>query len=272
MQEDARLLPQEKLIDAVRERSEGDARVLATLMYGSFAKGEGDRFSDVEFYVFLREEDCESLDRLDWVAAVAPVLAFFENEFGTSVAIFENLVRGEFHFQPHRTVDQVRSWLPVEAIGVATDMVILDRTGQLTETVDGICRARLTAENIQALYDRLLNWFLLGCNVLLRGERARALDALGHVHRFLLQLSRARAGAFEHWLTPSRNIEHELPAADYQVFESCTGSLAPGSLEAAYRSTWRWSQELAADLARSSGIDERRALAREIARRFAGAV
>lgn len=103
------LLSQEKLIDHVRTHSESDERVLAALMYGSFAKGEGDRFSDVEFYVFVADGDFESFDRYDWVSSLAPVACFFVNEFGTHVSIFEDLVRGEFHFERHSMVSQVQN-------------------------------------------------------------------------------------------------------------------------------------------------------------------
>jgi hypothetical protein len=50
------MLPQEAMIEKVRELCNRDERVVAALMYGSFAIGEGDRFSDIEFYLFFDEE------------------------------------------------------------------------------------------------------------------------------------------------------------------------------------------------------------------------
>jgi lincosamide nucleotidyltransferase len=50
------MLPQEVMIERVRELSERDGRVVSTLMYGSFALGQGDRFSDIEFYLFFEDE------------------------------------------------------------------------------------------------------------------------------------------------------------------------------------------------------------------------
>ena len=184
--------------------------------------------------------------------------------FGTKVAIFRSLVRGEFHFEPHSTVDQVRGWASIEKSGSPDKMPVLDRVGELTAILGGSHRTELTSETIQELYDRLLNWFLLGCNVLQRGERARALDGLGRAHVFLLQLARTRANALDHWLTPSRNMEQELSASDCQSFGDGTSDLSPGSLEIAYHNTWRWSQELVRDLARSWEVDQRADLAEEI--------
>ena len=43
------------LINEFKKKSIEDCTISAVLMYGSFIKGEGDKFSDIEFYIFLRE-------------------------------------------------------------------------------------------------------------------------------------------------------------------------------------------------------------------------
>lgn len=257
-------LPQARLIDRVRRRCREDARVWAALMYGSFAKDEGDRHSDVEFYVFVDDDESDAFDAEAWVASIAPLLAFFVNEFGTHVAVFDGLVRGEFHFEPHGAVDQVRTWTSVEGTGAAERMLVLDRVGTLTALLSALRPDRLEPAMVQERLDRLLNWLLLGCHVLARGERARALDALGRVHVFLLQLVRAREGSLDHWLTPSRNAERELSAAANARFRACTADLSPGSLETAYCEVWSWSRELATELVASFAIEPRDALARQV--------
>ncbi len=40
---------QKRMIESFRERCHQDNRVVSALMFGSFATGEGDRFSDIEF-------------------------------------------------------------------------------------------------------------------------------------------------------------------------------------------------------------------------------
>jgi lincosamide nucleotidyltransferase B/F len=47
------MLPQEDMIEKVRQLCDQEERVVAALMYGSFALGQGDRFSDIEFYLFF---------------------------------------------------------------------------------------------------------------------------------------------------------------------------------------------------------------------------
>ena len=56
------MLPQEVMIEKTRELCDRDERVVSALMYGSFALGEGDRFSNIEFYLFFEDEAAEGLE------------------------------------------------------------------------------------------------------------------------------------------------------------------------------------------------------------------
>ena len=47
---------QQEMIERLRAAAQHDARIVAVLMYGSFATGEADLFSDIEFAVFLGDE------------------------------------------------------------------------------------------------------------------------------------------------------------------------------------------------------------------------
>ena len=47
---------QQDMIERFRAFAQDDARIVAALMYGSFATGEADLFSDIEFAVFLGDE------------------------------------------------------------------------------------------------------------------------------------------------------------------------------------------------------------------------
>jgi lincosamide nucleotidyltransferase len=104
------MLQQEIMIEKVRELSELDERVVATLMYGSFALCQGDSFSDIEFYLFFDDEALEGLEEEAWVSQIAPLDLYYVNEFGNGSAIFENLVRGEFHFEVASSVGLVDGW------------------------------------------------------------------------------------------------------------------------------------------------------------------
>ena len=229
----------------------------AVLQYGAFPKGEGDAFSDVEFYVYVDDDAFEAFDPAAWIDAIESPLAFFENEYGTQVAIFADLVRGEFHFEPQSRAAAIASWRPVERRGDPAEMVLLDRDGALESALALVARVELAAADVQAVHDRFVNGWLLGAHVLRRGERARASSVLESARTFLLQLARVAEGNVEHWLTPTRRLAHELSPEARRRFAACHADLRTESLEAAFRSALAWGQELAA----KTGVDARPELA-----------
>lgn len=155
------MLHQQIMIDKVRETCIRDERLVSALMYGSFATGEGDEFSDIEFYLFFEDEVLTEVDEEEWVSRIAPVELYYVNEFGNGTVIFENLVRGEFHFE--------------------------NASGRDVPDLD-------TPERALFLCRSLINWTLMGANLLKRGEHARAEAFLTLVHGHLLQAMRLIEG------------------------------------------------------------------------------
>jgi lincosamide nucleotidyltransferase len=246
-------------------------------MYGSFAKGEGDAYSDIEFVIYLDEaghsefRDSPGAAQA-WVAQIAPVSLYLTNEFGTGVAIFENLVRGEFHFERAEDMAQVRAWKQETGFPPVESMLLVDRTGELTEHLEYIVGPgpeRGTPAQVCELWHRYLNWMLFGVNVLARGERARALELLWWAQRYLLWFARLREGSTSHWQSPSKNVEQELSAEAYQRYVACTAGMRKGEMERAYRATWRWGKELVGALAAGSGVDVENTLVERLDARFA---
>lgn len=239
-----------ELIRRVRALCRDDPRVACALQYGSFVRGEGDAFSDVEFHVFCDDEALERLVPADWIAGVAPPLATFVNEYGTWVAVFPDLVRGEFHFEPLASLEAVSRW----RIGPedVEPMLVSDRDGRLRAALERAARRgrfRPPPGHGAELVDRLVNWLLLGSHVLRRGEEARALDALGRAHVFLLWLARMAEGALDHWPTPSRALERDLSAQTRRRLARCTAPLERRALLRAYGEAWAWARELAGRVA-----------------------
>ncbi|MGA5303873.1 hypothetical protein ACPCHT_28390 [Nucisporomicrobium flavum] len=187
----------ERLIARTREVCAADDRLAAALMYGSFATGEGDEHSDIEFWLFFAEDPG---DERAWIERIAPVTHVVRNEFGSHVAFFPGLIRGEFHFARVADIAAVAEW-PVSRI-----VPIVDRHGLLPEPAGEL-------DTGADVCGRFANWLLLAYHVGERGERLRQLDALAHAQRHLLWMSRLAEGRTEHWLTPSRRAEAELGAA-----------------------------------------------------------
>ncbi|MGH2533290.1 MAG: hypothetical protein ACRDJW_13405 [Thermomicrobiales bacterium] len=67
-------LPRETMIARVREVCQADERLVGALMYGSFARGEGDAYSDIEFALFFADVALPGIDQRAWVGQIAPGL------------------------------------------------------------------------------------------------------------------------------------------------------------------------------------------------------
>ncbi len=245
------MLQQEVMIEKLRDLCERDERVVAALMYGSFALGQGDRFSDIEFYLFFADATLDDLEEEAWVGQIAPLDLYYVNEFGNGTAIFENLVRGEFHFEAASNVELVDSW---ESAWFPTlkSAVLVDKSGDLSRRVSRLVRRPPemdTPERALFLCRSLMNWTLMGTNLLKRGEYARAEAFLTLLHGHLLRAMRLVEGKSANWLSPTRRLEEDVSAASYERFRACTAALDAERLVWAYTATWEWSQELMGDLA-----------------------
>jgi lincosamide nucleotidyltransferase B/F len=269
------MLPQEAMIEKVRQVCNEDDRLVAAMMYGSFAQGEGDRFSDIEFVLFFEDELLPHTDQEEWVAQVAPVVMYFVNEFGVGTAIFENLVRGEFHFDVASDIEKIdESWREFDWLPSLASVLILDRTGQLTQRLERVVGPPLhrdTPERAEALCHRFIDWSLFGSNLVMRGELARALEILGFVQRHLLWMIRLSEETTAHWATPSKKLEADIPEGPYARYSSCTANVDEAALWSAYLSAWAWGKELMEALSERHGFRLPDALVNRIGSGLAGA-
>jgi lincosamide nucleotidyltransferase B/F len=268
------MLQQEAMIERTRRVCRDDERLVAAMMYGSFAQGKGDEHSDIEFILFFRDDDLGELDQGEWVSRVAPVDLYFVNEYGIGTAIFENLVRGEFHFDPASRMDEVvgesvrdADWLPS-----LEGTMMLDRTGDLTrrlEDVVGPPPERDTAQNARFVCECFANWFLFGLNLLSRGELARSLDLLGIVRERLSQMARVIEGSTVHWFNASKLLDSEVSEAAYARYAACTARLDGDEIREAYAAAWGWGREMMRSLSGRHGTVVPEALLRKMDRRVA---
>lgn len=229
---------QKQMIQSVKEKCEQDSIVSSCMMYGSFTKGEGDQYSDIEFYIFIKDDQFEDFQSRQWIAKIASYDLMFHNEYETEVVIFSNLIRGEFHFLPQSKIEIIKSFKPTGVFPDTESMLLYDSTGELKQCLDflaGTGPERMTDENVNFAFNNFVNAWLMGINVMKRGEFARSLEVLTHVQKYILQLLRIREQNVERWLNSTKNVENDLSAEGYNEYTLTTSTLKKDELENAYK-------------------------------------
>lgn len=234
------LLKQKELMARVKELVQSDERISACMMYGSFTKGEGDQYSDIEYYVFLKDDTISTFDSAKWLNEVASYHLLYQNEYGTEVVIFENLIRGEFHFLSENEMKIIPSFKESGYIPDTKAMFIYDETGQLElylSELEGPGPNRLTEENVNFLLNNFSNLWLMGINVLKRGENARSLELLSQLQKNTLQLIRIAEENADNWFNMTKNLEKEISPENYEKFKKTTARLNELELYEAYKNS-----------------------------------
>lgn len=234
------MLKQKELMARVKELVQSDERISACMMYGSFTKGEGDQYSDIEYYVFLKDDTISTFDSAKWLNEVASYTLLYQNEYGTEVVIFENLIRGEFHFLSENEMNIIPSFKESGYIPDTKAMFIYDETRQLElylSELEGPGPNRLTKENVNFLLNNFSNLWLMGINVLKRGENARSLELLSQLQKNILQLIRIAEENADNWFNMTKNLEKEISPENYEKFKKTTARLNELELYEAYKNS-----------------------------------
>lgn len=242
------MLVQEKLIKMIKEKCEDDPSISACMMYGSFTKGEGDKYSDVEFYIFLKNEWIQQFKSQNWISDIAPYDLLFFNEYGTEVVVFSNLIRGEFHFLPESDIEVIRSFKDTGFFPDTESMFLYDTTGKLKACLDylkGEGPERMTDDNVNFAFNNFVNAWLMGVNVLNRGELARSLECLSYVQQYVLRLLRVRENTVDRWLNATKNLESDLSIEAYNKYTLITSKLDAVELRSAYLNALNVIEDLA---------------------------
>ena len=248
-------MTQLQMIDTTKSIAQRDKNVSAVFMYGSFTKNEGDQYSDIEFYIFLKGKENFSAEK--WVNQIYPTAIYFTNEYGSEVAIFENLIRGEFHFLTVNEIDVIKSWEGFVTFSDFDQMNIIDKDGLLNETLNQIKTKspnRTTNENILFLSQSLLNVLLTTNNLIKRQEYAHAYQSLSSVQKYLLWLIRIATNQTNHWESPTKSLEKDIDKDWYSEFRLTTSNLDTDNLKTAFENSLKLSKKMFDELSVSADL------------------
>ena len=265
------MLQQEAIIERVQHVRQEDERLAAAMMYGSFAKGEGDGLSDIEFKLFFDNAALENLDLEEWISRISPVEMnfvneYFVNEYDNGTAIFDNLVRGDFYFDCASDVARIdwsrkdTDWLPA-----LEDTLIL-------ELIVGPFLDLDTSEPVRFVRNCVLNGLLFVANPVVRGELASALNLFRVVRDQLLYMVRMLEGSTDRWFNPAKRLEANISPAAYARYAAFTARLDGDGIWLGYPFAWDWGGEMAAALSGRYGVVVPVTLREELDRRFAEAL
>lgn len=238
-------MTQLQMIDKTKSIAQNDKNISAVFMYGSFTKNEGDKYSDIEFYIFLKDKEYFSAG--NWVSQIHPLALYFTNEYGSEVAIFENMIRGEFHFLTNDQMEVIKSWDGLVEFSDFDKMILVDKEGLLTNTLEEIetkIPDRTTNKNILWLSQSLLNVLLTTSNLIKRREFAHAYQSLSNTQKYLLWLIRIETSETKHWESPTKSLEKDIDQDWYSLFQQTTTKLEPIDIKAAFKKSLELSREL----------------------------
>ena len=209
--------------------------------------GEADEYSDIEAYLYVKDHQLENFDGRAFVEQIAPLKLGYINMYGILAVIFDDLMRGEFILYSQHGHLGDRDLARLVHLPDPSAAILLDRSGRLAEATACLrqpCRPDPAKTSQQISYE-LANWTLSLAQILARGEVARAHALMQTtIAPQQLQLCRLLRGTTDHWLTPSRSLERDLPAADQTRYAATTARLDKADVHRAAAESWKWSRQL----------------------------
>lgn len=221
-----------KIVDVARE----DDRIVAVVSYGSYTRDDFDKFSDIEFYFFIRDDSAAGFDDEKWVREAAPVEFYFTNSYGVKTAVFTKFfVRGEFHFHSEREISVLDSWKGVVLPGKLERTVLLDRSGEFRKRIEEFCNTRPVIDeeaSFKQNYLELANGIITEWGVLSRKDLFRASTIHSMNLHYLARIFSLLHKKTDHLYSP-RFLESFMSEAEYRSFSECFAGLNFDSMRTA---------------------------------------
>jgi lincosamide nucleotidyltransferase len=221
-----------KIVDAARE----DEIIVSVVYYGSYTREDFDRFSDIEFYFFIRDDSASDFDDELWLREVAPVEFYFTNSHGVKTVVFTKFfVRGEFHFHFESEITILDSWKGVVLPGDPERTVLVDKSGAFRKKIEQLCQIKPVLDkkaSFKQNFLELANGIIMEWNVLSRKDLFRASTLHSMNLHYLARLFSLVHGKTDHLYSP-RLLEKFMNEDEYRSFSECFAGLNFDSLREA---------------------------------------
>jgi len=215
--ERARAEIQARILSAI----EADHRVIGCLDYGSTGHGKGDRWSDLDLAIIIRDEALASFSSewQEWAAQFGDLLLAYSSFVGHPWAVYDTgaiPLRVDFSFKPASFLPELIE-LPLSPSSI-DQMVLYDETAEsLSKAVGQLIGKSLEPTDLHGAFTQAsgdLWYMLLRCHtrLLRRQFWAARNDFHALVLHNLLALLRIESGATENWLVsnPADGIEEAI--------------------------------------------------------------
>jgi predicted nucleotidyltransferase len=248
-----------RLLDCARERFAADDRFVGVLLGGSLAAGRADSFSDIDLYLFVRDDDFESVfaEREAIAHSIGPVLVRYLGDHMPGgqhqlIVWYEGPLHVDLMFRKLSEATPQWKWkaaLILKDSGNA--MTALKRESDLLPSPE------FAWEQLDTLNQKFWRWVAYTFGKILRGELWEALDNLAWIRNeaLLVMLAWTQNAAFE----GHRRLEAKLDDQLSALFDESLCSREPKSLHTALMAEIRIFRELRSRLSEraSRTIDER---------------
>ncbi len=259
-----------QILNRIVNAARADDRIVSIVSYGSFTRDDFDRFSDIEFYFFIKDDYLAGFNDEEWVRDVAPMWFYFTNSFGVKSAVFsEFFVRGEFHFHSESEISILDSWKGVVLPGEIEKTVLVDKSGAFRRKIEEFCKTTLAIDREVAFKENfyeLANGIILEWGVLNRRDLFRASTLHSMNLNYLARLLLIIHGQTDHLYSP-RLLERFLSREEYENLSGCFAGLDFDSLRTALQKMASFSSVIAQEIGDRDLAGARRAIVERVIER-----
>jgi len=259
-----------QILNRIVNAARADDRIVSIVSYGSYTRDYFDRFSDIEFYFFIKDAYAPEFNDEEWVREVAPMWFYFTNSFGVKTAVFsEFFVRGEFHFHPESEINILDSWKGLVIPGEIERTVLVDKSGAFRRKIEEFCKTTLAIDREAAFkqnFCELANGIIMEWGVLNRRDLFRASTLHSMNLNYLARLLSIVHGQTDHLYSP-RLLESFLNSEEYESFSGCFAGLDFDSLRTSLQKMAFFSSAIVQEIGDRDLAGARRAIVERVIER-----